>query len=306
MRAGRRDPGCPSPGRVRGAFEVPGALAFPGRGWAAVVLCMGLAGCGWVEEQRAEAADRAREETWAEVESVLDGALRQVEGTAASAERILNPLPVMTPGQEEGLRRFLSSSHLAQARAVGIRVADEGMLDSLLAAGELVRLKESTDRWIVRDEVSRPVVVPRMRALLDTLGARFQRRLDEIGVPPYRIEVTSALRTTEDQARLRRTNGNAAAGVSTHEFGATVDLSYAAFAPPADFPAPLPAREGPLRPMVDRVADLALESVSARKSRELGRIFAEVLLEAQAEGRALVIYERQQTVHHVTVGPEGG
>ena len=50
-----------------------------------------------------------------------------------------------------------------------------------------------------------------------------------------------------------------------------------------------------------QVVDLAFESVSARKSRELGAIFSEVLAEAQAEGLALVIYERQQTVYHVTV-----
>ena len=49
------------------------------------------------------------------------------------------------------------------------------------------------------------------------------------------------------------------------------------------------------------VADLALESLSARKSRELGRVFSQVLEEAQTEGLAFVIYERQQTVYHVTV-----
>ena len=47
--------------------------------------------------------------------------------------------------------------------------------------------------------------------------------------------------------------------------------------------------------------DLALESVSARKSRELGAVFSQVLSEAQAEGLVLVIYERQQTVYHLTV-----
>jgi len=275
--------------------------------WVCMVALLSLVtpGCGWVEEERAEAANQAREETLAEVGAALARALGEVERTAGSAESILNPLPVMTPGQEEGLRRFLSSRHLIRARAVGERVGSEEALDSLVGAGVLIRLEERTDLWIVRDEVSRPVVVPEMRVLLDTLGLRFQRRLAQIGVPPYRIEVTSALRTTEDQARLRRTNGNAAAGVSTHEFGATVDLSYAAFAPPAESGVSLPSQGDPLRPVVDRLADLALESVSARKSRELGRIFSEVLLEAQDEGLALVIYERQQTVYHVTVGDVG-
>ena len=53
---------------------------------------------------------------------------------------------------------------------------------------------------------------------------------------------------------------------------------------------------------------LAFESVSARKSREMGAIFSEVLQEAQDEGLALVIYERAQTVYHVTVAsadPQG-
>jgi hypothetical protein len=144
--------------------------------------------------------------------------------------------------------------------------------------------------------------VPDLEALLVVVSERFQARLAEMGLPAYRIEVTSALRTAERQARLRRTNANAAAGVSSHEFGTTVDVSYAAFAPPAEVPAGAVSVAHPgFTPSLERVVDLALESVSARKSRELGKIFSEVLLEAQDEGLALVIYERQQTVYHLTV-----
>jgi hypothetical protein len=144
-----------------------------------------------------------------------------------------------------------------------------------------------------------------MRILLEVLGARFQERLAGLGLPPYRLEITSALRTAERQARLRRNNPNAAAGVSSHEFGTTVDLSYAAFAPPSEVPAEIiDGVPEDLRPHIQRIADLAFESVSARKSRELGRIFSQVLAEAQDEGIVLVIYERQQTVYHVTVGRE--
>ncbi|MEJ2541301.1 MAG: DUF5715 family protein, partial [Gemmatimonadota bacterium] len=244
----------------------------------------------------------AREQTLAEVQAILEGALREVEGVARSTDRILGPLPVTTPAQEADLRRFLAASHLARARAVGTRVEDGARLDSLLAEGALVELEDSTEHFIVRPRVAPAYVVPEMRALLHTLGRRFQARLAELGVPPYRIEVTSALRTSEHQARLRRTNPNAAAGLSSHEFGATVDLSYAAFAPPAERPVAFPdPGVDPFRPFLDRYTELALESVSARKSRELGRIFSEVLQEVQAEGLAVVIYERQQTVYHVTV-----
>ena len=141
-----------------------------------------------------------------------------------------------------------------------------------------------------------------MRTLLEVLGTRFPERLAEMELPPYRLEVTSALRTTARQAELRRSNANAAAGVSSHEFGTTVDLSYAAYAPPADPPGEiLVGIPNEFAPHVERIVDLALESVSARKSRELGAIFSQVLREAQAEGLALVIYERQQTVYHLTV-----
>jgi hypothetical protein len=66
----------------------------------------------------------------------------------------------------------------------------------------------------------------------------------------------------------------------------------------ADVPADLRPH---LQLQLERLVDLAFESVSARKSRELAAILSSVLEEAQAEGIAVVIYERQQTVYHLTV-----
>lgn len=271
---------------------------------------LALSSCGWVErerqeaaaEARVEAADSARAATLREIEAALGRAVRQADDVAGAADRILSPMPVKTPAEEAALRRYLSATHVARAREVGVRVRDEAHLDSLVSAGRLVQLEDSTEHWIVRERTYPAYVVPAMPRLLEILGSRFQSRLAELDLPPYRIEVTSALRTSRHQARLRRSNANAAAGVSSHEFGATVDLSYAAFAPPATAPEVLPSdAPAELRPHVERIVDLALESVSGRKSRELGRIFSQVLAEAQAEGLALVIYERQQTVYHVTV-----
>jgi hypothetical protein len=267
-----------------------------------LVLGMALLAFGMAQRQRA-AVEAAREEARAEIEAILTVRIAAADRLARSADRILSPLPVMTPGEEATLRRFLNASHLAKARQLGVRAEDEGALDSLVAVGRLIELGDSTRYWIVRPGTSPAHVVPDLRTVLEVLGARFQERLAEIGLPPYRMEITSALRTAERQARLRRNNANAAAGVSSHEFGTTVDLSYAAFAPPAEVPAEIiDGVPADLRPHMRRIADLAFESVSARKSRELGRIFAQVLAEAQDEGIALVIYERQQTVYHLTVG----
>lgn len=260
-----------------------------------------LGGCGWVEGQRQEAAATARAETLAEIEVMLQNAVARADRIAGSADRTLSPLPVMTPGEEAALRRFLSASHVASAARIGTRVHDEEARDSLVAVGRLVELEDSTSHWIVRPRTAPAFVTPELRTVLTLAGERFQERLAEMDLPRYRFEVTSALRTSEHQARLRGRNPNAAAGLSSHEFGATVDVSYAAFAPPEEAPAEVAVDAPPeFQPHLERIADLALESVSARKSRELGKIFSAVLRELQDEGVALVIYERQQTVYHVT------
>ncbi len=267
-----------------------------------LLLVLLLSSCGRAEREREAAVEAARAATVVQIERVLSETIRLADRLAGSADRILRPLPVMTPAEEEALRRFLNAAHLAQARALGVRVVSRVARDSLLAAGRLVQLEDSTHHWIVRGGTSPAYVVPHLRTLLEVLGGRFQERLAGLGLPPYRLEVTSALRTSERQERLRRSNANAAAGVSSHEFGTTVDLSYAAFAPPDDPPGEiLTGVPTEFAPHLERIVDLALESVSARKSRELGAIFSQVLWEAQTEGLALVIYERQQTVYHLTV-----
>lgn len=268
-----------------------------------LVLILTLPACGYVEGEREAAAEAAREATLAEVGRILSRTAGAANRHARSAERILRPLPVMTPGEEQALRRFLAPAHVARARALGVRVSDRANRDSLVAAGRLVRLADSTAHWIVRPGTAPAYVLPQLRDVLELLGARFQDRIGELGLPAYRFEITSSLRTAEGQARLRRSNSNAAAGVSSHEFGATVDVSYAAFAPPLERPAAL-LEDVPveLRPHLERFVDLSMESVSARKSRELGAIFSQILRQAQAEGVVLVIYERQQTVYHLSVG----
>lgn len=277
----------------------PGALRPPSL--VLLVTTLPLAGCGWLEAEREEAAATARAETLAEIEAALSDAIGRADHVAATADRILSPMPVMTPGEEAGLRRYLGAVHVAAARRTGTRVESEEARDSLVASGRLVQLEDSTSLWIVRPGTAPAFVTPQLRQVLSMVGTRFQDHVTGLDLPPYRFEVTSALRTSEHQARLRGLNANAAVGVSSHEFGATVDVSYAAFAPPEVVPPDVTeGAPSELRPHVERLADLALESVSARKSRELGKIFSAVLRELQDEGLALVIYERQQTVYHIT------
>jgi hypothetical protein len=267
-----------------------------------LVVALFATACGWFEERDRRIRAEGESAAQAELERTLSESIRRADRAAAAIARGLDRLPLSTSAEEDALRRYLNSAHLARARALGVRAGDRSAVDSLVSAGRLVQLEDSTEQWIVRPGSSPAYVTPDTRALLAELGARFQRRLAEAGLPPYRVEVTSALRTSDRQDALRRTNPNAAAGASSHEFGTTVDVSYAAFAPPHVIPAELVAGV-PDRfvPQARRVAALALESASARKSREMGGVFSRVLREAQDEGLVLVIYERTQTVYHLTV-----
>ena len=267
-----------------------------------LLLVLPLTACGRAERERIAAVQAAQAATLVDIERVMAETIRRADRLADGADRILGPMPVMAPAEEDALRRFQNGAHVARARTMGARVSSETIRDSLVAAGRLVELDDSTEHWIVRRGASPAYVVPDLRTLLAVVGERFQERLAALELPPYRLEITSALRTSDRQEELREDNANAAAGVSSHEFGVTVDVSYAAFAPPAARPEEILTGVPPeLRPHMERFVDLAFESVSARKSREIGAIFSRVLQETQNEGMALVIYERQQTVYHLTV-----
>jgi hypothetical protein len=265
------------------------------------------AGCGTGEEARSgePAAERAADGATA-AERVLAREVARIDSAAAAVDAIFQPLPLLRPAQEEALRRFLNRDQLARARTLGVgRQLPPERLAALEGEGRLVRL-EDTQYWVIRDlDYSQPLAVPSVRALLTELGERFQARLAELGAPPYRLEVTSVLRTAADQEALRRVNPNAAAGESTHEYGTTVDVLYSAFSAPAEPIAAIDAAEAPwMEPYLRRHADVAAERVAGRRALELKAILGLVLLEMQREGKVMVTIEQLQPVYHMTVARE--
>jgi hypothetical protein len=228
--------------------------------------------------------------------------LARIRAAADSADAILHPLPLLRPAQEAEMRRFLNPAQLAEARRRGIDpTASADALVALERDGRLVRLPDSTDLWIVRRlDYSEPLLTPRARDLLDDLARRFQQRLADMGLPPYRLEVTSVLRTGAQQAALRRTNPNAA-GETTHSYATTFDIAYSAFAPPArPIVEPSAALSGEERAVAAHLAATHAELVAARRSRELMAVLGEVLIAMQGEGRVMVTLERLQPVYHLT------
>lgn len=261
--------------------------------------CALLAACGGSGEVLPGASEPSVEDASSDVLAALRAAYDSAVALADSVEALLRPVPLLTPAEEAALRTS-NAAQLARARALGVHVPDSASLARLIQAGTLVQLPNSTRWWVVRElDHSLPYVVPDVVVLLERIGTRFQDALAAMGLPPYRIEVTSVLRTPEGQAALREGNVNAAQGTSTHEYGTTLDIAYESFAAPAvDGPAAAPAD-------VDRLArgirTLALERVAARKSRELQNVLGGVLRELQSDGLVLVTLERQQPVYHLTI-----
>jgi hypothetical protein len=232
----------------------------------------------------------------------LERETRRIRAEAARIDSIFQPLPLLTPAQENGLRSYANARQLERARALGVgRLLPPRELERLRSEGALVRL-EDTEHWVVRDmDHSQPLAVPGVHALLTRIGERFQARLRDLGAPPYRLEVTSVLRTAEDQAALRRVNPNATLGESTHEYGTTIDVLYSAFSAPARPIVEIDASDGGLRAHLEEVAAIAAERVAGRRALELKAILGEVLLELQNEGAVMVTLERLQPVYHMTI-----
>lgn len=241
--------------------------------------------------------------------SVADGntalitTVRNATAMADSIEGRLRPVPLMTPADEEALRRYSNAANVRVARELGIRPADDAAMRAALDDGRLIELEDSTEYWVLRRSIQ-PYVTPDTYVLLERLGEAFQDRLEEMGLPRFRYEISSVLRTAEQQARLRRSNPNAAAGTSAHEFGTTVDIVYEAYPAPAELPdglVPDAGRSAEEQAALELIARTFMERMAARKSRELQAILGEIMLAAQSRGDVLVTLERQQPVYHITV-----
>jgi hypothetical protein len=239
------------------------------------------------------------------VAAALDRSFERIQAYGDSLDDILQPVPFLVPAERAALRRYLQAEHLARARALSVRPADQTERERMVADGRLVILADSTEHWVLRRPGrSTALVTPSTRVLLSLLGERFQQRLVEMGLPEFRLEITSTFRTAEDQAALRTRNPNAAAGTSAHEYGTTVDVSYRAFAAPAESGLEWAPSEPWLEPYLRAVAEGITERVAGRRSGELQTILGGVLRRMQDEGLVMVTLEEQQPVFHLTVADD--
>ncbi len=123
-----------------------------------------------------------------------------------------------------------------------------------------------------------PYLIPKAADCLDTIGARFIDSLAHKGLNPYRIVITSVLRTQDDVTRLRRRNGNAAER-SAHFHGTTFDVSWKRFNM-------IPDPDG--RPQQEVSSDT------------LKLVLSEVLRDMKEQRHCYVKYELKQGCFHIT------
>jgi hypothetical protein len=193
-----------------------------------------------------------------------------------------------------GLRRDKNAEQIARAQSLGVRVSGEAQIAQLAKQGRLVALEDSTEYWVLRKMThSVPYMTPDGRAMLREVGRRFHARLDSLGLPRFRMKVTSALRTDETQAELRKVNPNASQTVSSHEYGTTLDVSHERFAAPA------PPREA--SPAEWALEVVMMDTIVKYHGKELQAELGRVITEMRAEGALMVMMEDAQPVYHMTV-----
>ena len=173
----------------------------------------------------------------------------------------------------------LNDAQLAVAEKIGIRpVADREAAEKIKS--KLVKL-EDTDTYVIDSLThSIPYLIPSAKALLDDIGAVFQDSLSAKGLNPYKLVVTSVLRTDDDVARLRKGNVNATDN-STHRYGTTFDLSYWRYV---------------------KIPDLRGRPYEDVPPEYLRAVLSQVLKDFHDQpNTCFVKYEMQQNCFHVTV-----
>jgi hypothetical protein len=178
--------------------------------------------------------------------------------------------------------RDYNSEHLFYARRNGISPFNsttefhEG-INKLLSEDKLVKISSNRYYIVKRLSHSHPYLTPETAQLLEDIGKRFRKKLDENNMGDYAFNITSLLRTKESQKNLIRSNVNASSNTS-HLYGTTFDIAYNCVA---------------RRPFL-------WINVDAYDARAI-KLLSEAIGELRRERRCVVVTERIEKCFHITV-----
>lgn len=171
----------------------------------------------------------------------------------------------------------LNALHLNAAQRIGVAsVASRDEAEHLKK--KLVHIVGNENYAVDSLTHSIPYLVPRAETLLTDIGANFLDSLTAKGLNPYRVVVTSVLRTQHDVKRLRKRNINASDN-SAHAHGTTFDVSWKRFSRVED------KKGRPLEPVASDTLKLVL---------------SEVLRDLRKADRCYIKYELKQGCFHIT------
>jgi hypothetical protein len=184
-----------------------------------------------------------------------------------------------TPIKSKSVFKDVNSEQLAHAKANGLRHIIKNkkdydyQIDSLIDNNILVKIKPNKYYNIRKLTHSYPYLTPETYKLLNLIGKRFQANLQAEGLPKYKFQISSLLRTVEFQNQLTGQNINATRNLSAHFYGTTFDIAY---------------NEYDLRN--ESYQDIRIEKVLEKTLREL-----------REECRLLIIREKSNKCFHITV-----
>ena len=195
-------------------------------------------------------------------------------------ESVLHPDPIGTVAVDR--YRDFNAVHLKHAKKSGVAPFKtnkdfENGVAALVKEDKLVEISDNKYYRICNLTHSHPYLTLAAEQFLEDLGKRFQEKLDENELPEYYFQISSLLRTKENQKRLSRSNGNASAN-SSHMYGTTFDIPYFT--------------------LVKRT--LLWEEAEVTDGRA-SKLLSEAIGELRKEGRCVVVTERNETCFHITV-----
>lgn len=210
-----------------------------------------------------------------------------------------------THDKETALRHHLLPDHLKQTVRSGMpAISETKEIEALVSEGRLVAVETGRDVPFYFYNVPRTnrYMTPETKAGLDLITKRFRELL--VGrhpeSPVVKIAISSALRPTSYQQKLRKRNGNASL-VSSHSYGISIDLFYDDFF--VALPEPPEEMHGTSKLIIRKLRRQIGFLLGDALSRQFRSMLMETLLQLQDEGLIYAILEKRQRCYHVTVLP---